>query len=83
MSLFMLDLAAILAPVAVWGLIIILMARASGVARPLSLVGSKYSPKEILTASALSPEEEAEELHARARLVNALYEDDYNYHRAA
>ena len=83
MSLFMLDLAAIIAPLAVWGLIIFSMARASGSAGPLPFARSKYSPNEISPARALSPEEEAEELHAQARLVNALYEDDYNYHRAA
>ncbi len=83
MSLFMLDLASVLAPLAVWGLIIISMARASGVARPQTVAKLKCSPNDILTARALSPEEEAEELHAQARLVNALYEEDYNYHRAA
>ena len=65
-------------PLAVWGLILRSMAKAAAIDRPLRVWGFEAAEVERLT-----PEEIREEERAQTRYVNALYEDDFNHHRAA
>lgn len=71
-------LGALIAPLAVWGLILRAMAASAEVHRPFS--GFRAGDAEI---ERLSPEEMREEQRAQSRYVNARYEENFNYHRAA
>ena len=79
-------LAAVLAPLVVWALILASMAKTAHGPMKGFLPGWKFAEAEIDRVSPLSPEqqlEQMEEEHAQTRLVNALYEEEFNYHRAA
>ncbi len=71
-------LGAMIVPLAVWGLILRSMAKAAATDRPPRAWGFEAAEVERL-----SPEEKREEERAQTRYVNALYEDDFNHHRAA
>jgi hypothetical protein len=79
-------LAALLAPPVVWALILTSMARTVNGSMKSGLPGWKFAEAEIDRVSPLSPEQQLdrlEEEHAQSRLVNARYEEEFNYHRAA
>ncbi len=71
-------LGALIVPLAVWGLILRSMAKTAVADRPLR--GGSFEAAEF---GRLSPEEMREEERAQIRYVNALYEENFNYHRAA
>ena len=71
-------LGALIVPLAVWGLILRSMAKAAAIDRPLRAWNFEAAEVERLT-----PDEIREEERAQIRYVNALYEDDFNHHRAA
>jgi hypothetical protein len=80
-------LVALLIPLAVWGATLRMNAKgagASGANRP-NFWGRALG-RGIRTESPIfeeTAEDTAEEERAQARLANSLYEDDFNYHRAA
>ncbi len=71
-------LGVMIVPLAVWGLIFRSMAKAAAIDRPLRAWSFEAAGAERLT-----PEEIREEERAQTRYVNSLYEEDFNYHRAA
>ena len=71
---------AMLAPIAVWAALLAMMAREAGAARHRSPVTSVAMMSASRGDYVLDGIEAA---HAETRRVNALYEEDFNYHRAA
>ncbi len=71
-------LGALIVPLAVWGLILRSMAKTAAIDRPFR--GFRIEDAEV---ERLSPEEILEEERAQTRYVNALYEENFNHHRAA
>lgn len=80
MSYLELYLIALLAPLAVWAALFALMAREAGATRHRSPATSATAMSVARSGFSLDG---IEAEHAEIRRVNALYEEDFNYHRAA
>lgn len=73
-------LIALLAPLVVWAALFAWMAREAGATKhrsPATSVAARSVPSSDFSFDGIEAE------HAEIRRVNALYEEDFNYHRAA